>query len=79
MNGDGETGDARALAAFFSRLAEDHALYNDYLTDPLKTMRSANLSEELIGAVLQGDLHHLNKKFSEEFAEVIILGTIVRW
>ena len=78
MNGEGGKGDARALAEFFSRLAEDHALYNDYLTDPLGTMRSANLSEELIGAVLVGDLHHLNKQFSDEFAEVIILGTIVR-
>ena len=79
MNGEGDKGGARQLAEFFSRLAEDRALYNDYLTDPLGTMRAANLSEDLIGAVLQGDLHHLNKKFSEEFAEVIILGTIVRW
>jgi len=79
MNGNGGKGGPQELAEFFASLAENPALYNDYLTDPLKTMRSANLSEELIGAVLQGDLHHLNKKFSEEFAEVIILGTIVRW
>jgi hypothetical protein len=77
VNGEGSRGDAQQLAEFFSRLAEDRALYNDYLTDPLGTMRSANLSEELIGAVLTGDLHHLNKKFTEEFAAVIILGTIV--
>ena len=78
MNADGGKSSAQDLADFFARLAEDRALYNDYLTNPLAAMRSANLSEDLIGAVLEGDLHHLNKLFTEEFAQMVILGTIVR-
>jgi hypothetical protein len=42
------------------------------------------LPEDLIGAILQGDLHHLNKLFAErgrdqDAGAMIILGTIVRW
>ena len=71
--------DAAALAEFFARLADDPALYNDYMTDPVAAMRTANIPEDLIAAVLQGNLRKLNKLFaSEDAAHVVILGTIVR-
>ena len=71
--------DAAALAEFFARLADDPALYNDYITDPVATMRAAGIPEDLIAAVLQGNLRKLNKLFaSEDAAQVVILGTIVR-
>jgi len=78
MNGNGGKGGPQQLAEFFASLAENPALYNDYLTNPLGALRAANISEDLISAVLAGDLHHLNKRFQEEFAQTIILGTIVR-
>jgi hypothetical protein len=68
----------RALAEFFGRLAEDSALYNNYVTDPVATMREAGISEDLIAAVLQGNLRKLNKLFAEDAGHVVILGTIVR-
>jgi hypothetical protein len=73
--------DAAALADFFARLADDPALYNDYITDPVATMRAASIPEDIIAAVLQGNLRKLNKLFaSREDAggPVVILGTIVR-
>ncbi len=78
MNANGGKGGPQELAEFFASLAENPALYNDYLVNPLAALRAANIAEDLINAVLTGDLHHLNKRFSEEFAQVIILGTIVR-
>ena len=70
--------DAARLAEFFGRLAEDAALYNDYLTDPVATMRAASIPEELISAVMQGNVKKLNKLFAQDSARVVILGTIVR-
>ena len=75
---NGGTEDAGALADFFGRLAEDPALYNDYVTDPVATMRAASIPEDLIAAVLQGNLRKLNKLFAEDSGHVVILGTIVR-
>jgi hypothetical protein len=74
MNGD----NAEILAGFFREMAENPALYNDYLTNPLKTMRDRKIPEDLIGAVLQGDLHRLNKLFADADTAVI-LGTLIRW
>jgi hypothetical protein len=75
---NGRTEDADALAEFFGRLAEDPALYNDYVTDPVATMRAAGIPEDLIAAVLQGNLRKLNKLFEEDSGRTVILGTIVR-
>lgn len=75
---NGGTDDAAALRDFFARLADDPALYNDYITDPVKTMREAGIPEDLIAAVLQGNLRKLNKLFAEDSATPVILGTIVR-
>jgi hypothetical protein len=75
-----QPGDADALAQFFERLADDAALYNNYVTDPVATMRGANIHEDLIAAVLQGNLRKLNEAFAsrEDAAHIVILGTIVR-
>jgi len=70
--------DAARLSEFFGRLAEDPALYNDYLTDPVATMRAAAIPEELISAVMQGNVKKLNKLFAQDSGHVVILGTIVR-
>jgi hypothetical protein len=72
--------DADALADFFARLADDPALYNDYVTDPVATMRAASIPEDLIAAVIQGNLRKLNRLFAsrEDSGHVVILGTIVR-
>jgi hypothetical protein len=77
MNG-GNGGDGEALASFFKALADDPGLYNDYFTNPLETMRKRGLSEEVIGAVLQGDLHHLNRLLRDQDT-AFILGTLIRW
>ena len=74
---NGRTEDADPLAEFFGRLAEDPALYNDYVTDPVATMRAASIPEDLIAAVLQGNLRKLNKLFADT-GHAVILGTIVR-
>ena len=77
MNG----GEGNALGQFFMDMAEDHALYNDYLANPLETMRGRGIAEDLISAVLEGDLHHLHAHFRElqkDASTVVILGTIVR-
>jgi hypothetical protein len=77
---NGGTGDTAALAEFFGRLAEDPALYNNYITDPVGTMRAATptITEDLIAAVLQGNLRKLSKSFARDSDSVVILGTIVR-
>lgn len=76
---NGGTDDAAALEGFFARLAEDDVLYNNYLTDPLATMRAAGIPEGLIAAVLQGNLRKLNELFAARDAGgPVILGTIVR-
>jgi hypothetical protein len=76
---NGGADDATVLAEFFARLAEDPALYNDYLTDPVATMRGARIPEDLIQAVLTGNLHKLNQLFAmQDAAHTVILGTIVR-
>ena len=77
------------LVKFFRELAEDHALYNTYLIDPLRVMRDRGIPEDLIGAVLEGDLHHLHGYFVERFGPpemqadaggvTFLFGTIVRW
>jgi hypothetical protein len=69
---------ARRLADFFVRLAKDPALYNTYLEEPLETMRSEGLPEDLIELVLQGDLRSLTELFAAKEGPPIILGTIVR-
>lgn len=77
MNGGQD--DARKLADFFTRLAEDPALYNNYLADPLTTMRGAGIPENLISAILTGNIGKLNELFTQlEAGTIIILGTIVR-
>jgi hypothetical protein len=68
---------------FFTRLADDRALYNDYLDHPLKAMRAAGLSEEAIGFILQGDLSRINElvqgaQGDQAGAPAVICGTIVR-
>ena len=75
---NGGTGDTAALAEFFGRLAEDSTLYNDYVTAPVATMRAAGIPEDIIAAVLQGNLRKLNKLFEEDSGHTVILGTIVR-
>jgi hypothetical protein len=72
MEGD----EVQSLGNFFMELAEDRALYNDYLTNPLETMRQRGISEELIGMVLQGDLHGLQRKFAKGDVTVIC-GTVI--
>jgi hypothetical protein len=80
MTNGGNSG-VQLLAQFFRELAENHELYNSYLTDPLQTMRDYGISEDLIAKVLQGDLRGLNRKFLEEFADsggvTFLFGTIV--
>jgi hypothetical protein len=87
MTNGGDSG-VQLLAQFFRELAENHELYNNYLTDPLQTMRAYGIPEDLIGAVLQGDLRHLNRRFAEEFAGLdqadsggatFLFGTIIHW
>lgn len=78
------------LEQFFRELANNHALYNDYLTDPLKTMREYGdgIDEDLIAAVLQGDLRELNGRFAEKYGDQadqsnstmsFLFGTIIHW
>ena len=77
MNG----GNGGALGQLFMDMAEDHALYNDFLANPLETMRNRGIEEDLISAVLEGDLHHLHMHFrelQEDSSTIIIRGTIVR-
>jgi hypothetical protein len=72
------------IREFFIRLADDRALYNDYLDHPLKAMRAAGLSEEAIGLILQGDLSRINELVQAaqgeqaDAASAVICGTIVR-
>jgi hypothetical protein len=75
---NGRADDAAALADFFGRLADDPALYNNYITAPVATMREASIPEDIIAAVLQGNLRKLNKLFADDSAHTVILGTIVR-
>jgi hypothetical protein len=63
------------LKKFFEDLAEDSALYNSYLRDPVATMREYGLDEETITAVMTGDLRGLNSLLK---GEAIICGTIVQ-
>ena len=91
MNGGSGDFSNDPLVQFFRELAESHELYNSYLVDPLQVMRDRGIPEDLIGAVLEGDLHHLHGYFVEKFgpSEVdqaadsggvtFLFGTIVRW
>ena len=82
MSNGGNSG-VQLLAQFFRELADNHALYNSYLNDPLQTMRDYGIPEDLIAKVLQGDLRGLNRKFGEEFGQgdsggvTFLFGTIV--
>ena len=74
MEGSG----ADELRRFFEELARNRKLYNDYLSNPLGTMRDQGISEDLIGLVLQGDLQALNNLFAQQAAGgAVICGTIV--
>jgi hypothetical protein len=64
-----------ALKQFFEDLAADPRLYNDYLRDPVATMREYGLDEETIQAVMTGDLKGLNARLK---GESVICGTIVQ-
>jgi hypothetical protein len=85
---NGGNGGIDLLEQFFRELANNHALYNDYLTNPLQTMRTYGVDEDLIAAVLQGDLRQLNRRFAAKFGEQadqansttsFLFGTIIHW
>lgn len=78
MNGGND--DAAVLAGFFTGLAEDAELYNNYLDDPLKTMREANIPEQLINTILTGNIRKLNQLFKDDAAaaSTFIFGTLIR-
>jgi hypothetical protein len=63
------------LKKFFKALAENPTLYNDYLRDPVQTMRDFDLDEDTISAVMTGDLRGLNERLK---GEDVICGTIVQ-
>ena len=71
-------GDAEILEGFFTRLAEDPKLYNDYLDDPLQTMRDAELPEALINTILTGNIKRLNDLFKSPATSTFIFGTLIR-
>jgi hypothetical protein len=77
VNG-GENG--RKLRDFFTQLADDPALYNNYLADPLTTMRGAGIPENLISAILTGNIGKLKESLAQDLdaGTIIVLGTIVR-
>ena len=77
MNGGND--DAATLADFFNRLAEDALLYNDYLTDPVATMRKAGIPEHLINTIMTGNIRKLNQLFKQDAAgPTFIFGTLIR-
>lgn len=86
---NGGNGGIDLLEQFFRELADNHQLYNNYLTNPLQTMRDYGIDEDLIAAVLQGDLRHLNKRFamrhggeadqSDSGGVTFLFGTIIHW
>jgi hypothetical protein len=73
---------APVLIEFFTRLAEDQRLYNDYLDDPLKVMRDNDIPEDLITLILQGNLKKINRLLAPPTEDsdhpAVICGTIVR-
>jgi hypothetical protein len=78
MNG---ADDAARLEEFFLELAENPGLYNNYLKSPVDTMRGyGGISEEAIGAVLRGDLVHINRLFAQkqDSGTRYLFGTIIR-
>jgi hypothetical protein len=77
---NGGNGEAGLLGDFFTSLAEDSELYNNYLDDPLRTMRDANIPEDLINTILTGNIRRLNELFREDdtAASTFIFGTLIR-
>jgi hypothetical protein len=71
-------GDAEILEGFFTRLADEPELYNDYLDDPLKTMRDAEIPEQLINTILTGNIKRLNDLFKQPGTSTFIFGTLIR-
>lgn len=77
---NGGNGDAALLGDFFTRLADDPAFYNDYLDEPLKTMRDAGIPEHLINTILTGNIKRLNDLFKQDetATSTFIFGTLIR-
>jgi hypothetical protein len=63
------------LARFFRKLARDPDLYRQYLADPEGVMRAEGLDEDVIQAVMDGNLAFLNEQLRDSN---LICGTIVR-
>jgi len=63
------------LQKFFKDLARDQGLYQQYLADPRQVMENAGLDEDVIEAVLAGNLTFLNGLLQ---SSNIICGTLVR-
>lgn len=63
------------LEKFFRDLARDPALYQRYLADPEGVMRSEGLDNDVIQAVLQGNLTFINDLVKDTN---LICGTLVR-
>lgn len=63
------------LEKFFRDLAKDPNLYQQYLADPEGVMRSRGLDEDVIQAVLQGNLTFINDLVKDTN---LICGTLVR-
>lgn len=63
------------LERFFRELARDQALYEQYLADPQGVMRSKGIDEDVIQAVMQGNLALINDLVKDSN---LICGTLVR-
>jgi hypothetical protein len=71
-------GDAEKLESFFTRLADEPTFYNDYLNNPLDQLRDAGISEEVINAILTGNIRMLNDLFKSPGTSTFIFGTLIR-
>jgi hypothetical protein len=63
------------LEKFFRDLARDQGLYQQYLANPEAVMRSEGLDDDVIQAVLQGNLTFINDLVKDSN---LICGTLVR-
>ena len=66
--------DGAQLAAFFRELAENRKLHNDYVRDPVTTMRDYGLDEDTIALVMSGDLRRINDLLRDQD---VIAGTTI--
>jgi hypothetical protein len=63
------------LQKFFRDLARDQNLYSRYLNDPRAVMEQEGLDEDVINAVMAGNLAFMNELLQ---GSNLICGTIVR-